>query len=75
MRESSSSHGSCSPYDRISIPAAIRILQQVGLDMLWRLGEEVMAVRWMLGHGKVIDHISLHTMNQSMLSFLIDEMK
>lgn len=42
------------PYDLIAISSAIKCLQQVGLDMLWRLDEKALTVRWMLGHGKVI---------------------
>lgn len=45
--------------DRISIKSAVRGLQQVSLDMLWRLQERATVVRWLLGHGKVMDAISL----------------
>ncbi len=39
--------------------AAVATLQQVGLDMLWRLQERATVVRWLLGHGKVIEAITL----------------
>jgi len=39
--------------------SAIANLQQVGLDMLWRLQERTTVVRWLLGHGKVMEAISL----------------
>ncbi len=42
-----------SPYEFVSIKSAVQLLQQVGLDMLWRLGEYSIVVRWLLGHGKV----------------------
>jgi hypothetical protein len=35
------------------------ILQQVGLDMLWRLGERSTVVRWLLGHGRLEEALGL----------------
>jgi hypothetical protein len=37
----------------------VLILQQVGLDMLWRLGERGTVVRWLLGHGRLEEALGL----------------
>ena len=41
------------------LKSAVSLLQQVGLDMLWRLRERPVAVRWLLGHGRVVEAILL----------------
>lgn len=41
------------------LQSAVATLQQVGLDMLWRLQERATVIRWLLGHGKVIEAINL----------------
>jgi hypothetical protein len=43
----------------IYLRSAVATLQQVGLDMLWRLHERSTVIRWLLGHGRVIEAISL----------------
>lgn len=35
------------------LQSAVRILQQQAIDMLWRLDEKAIAIRWMLGHDQV----------------------
>lgn len=41
------------------LAVAIRTLQQVGLDILWRLKQSTVIVRWLLGHGEVMHAIDL----------------
>ncbi len=39
--------------------SAVRILHQTGLDMLWRIGEKPLVVRWLLTHGRITDAMRL----------------
>jgi hypothetical protein len=39
--------------ETIRMKAAIGILQQAALDMLWRVGDRAGAIRWLLGRGQV----------------------
>jgi hypothetical protein len=55
-------------YDRLyqdvnlyKFSTAIQVLQQVGLDMLWRMQEKTTVVRWLLGRGRVLESITLCT--------------
>jgi len=43
----------------LSLRSCVNQLQQVGLDMLWRLGERGTVVRWLLGHGRVSEALSM----------------
>jgi hypothetical protein len=56
----------CSDFDcvgsgssMIRVEFAVRVLQQVGLDILWRIRERATVVRWLLGRGRVLEAISL----------------
>lgn len=40
---------------RLSISTMVPTLQQAGIDMLWRLEERAVAVRWLLGQGEVTE--------------------
>ena len=42
----------------------MRSLQQVGLDMLWRLHERSMVIRWLCGHGRVNEAMALCVRNR-----------
>lgn len=37
----------------------IRVMQQCGLDMLWRMDDKTTVVRWLLSHRRLIDAIGL----------------
>jgi hypothetical protein len=41
------------------LSSSIQVLQQVGLDMLWRMQEKTTVVRWLLGRGRVLEAITL----------------
>jgi len=41
--------------------SAMRTLRQAGLDMLWRIGEQPLVIRWMLVHGRATDAMRLCT--------------
>ncbi len=44
---------------RAGMKSATSTLRQVGLDMLWRLGERTLVVRWLLGNGHSSDAMAL----------------
>jgi len=44
--------------------SAMRTLKQAGLDMLWRIGERPLVVRWLLVHGRITDAMRLCTRNR-----------
>lgn len=46
-------------HPSLLLRSAVMISQQVGLDMLWRLNERCVVVRWLLGHGRINDAMSL----------------
>ena len=43
----------------LCVPTMVRTLQQAGVDMLWRLEERAVAVRWLLGRGEVAEAMNV----------------
>lgn len=58
-------------HDTILVKSSISTLQQVGIDMLWRLQEYVTVIRWMLGHIRVMEAINICLKKRSLWKTLL----